>query len=104
MVSFHSIEDKIIKFFFKNYSEVKNNSRYLPPNKENKKLFEIIEKKPITPQKQEIKVNPASRSAKLRFAIRNNNPFFFPEDFKKKFENYFKFDEVILWQLTLING
>ena len=28
VVSFHSLEDKIIKYFFKNYSEVKNNSRY----------------------------------------------------------------------------
>ena len=86
VVSFHSLEDKIIKFFFKNYSEVKNNSRYLPPNKENKKLFEIIEKKPITPQKQEIKVNPASRSAKLRYGIKLNNHIDFSQ-FLKKF-NY----------------
>ena len=86
VVSFHSLEDKIIKFFFKNYSEVKNNSRYLPPNKENKKLFEIIEKKPITSQKQEIKVNPASRSAKLRYGIKLNNHTDFSQ-FLKKF-NY----------------
>ncbi len=30
VVTFHSIEDKIVKFFFKEYSEVKNSSRYLP--------------------------------------------------------------------------
>jgi len=33
IVTFHSIEDKIVKFLFKNYSENKNNSRYLPQNK-----------------------------------------------------------------------
>ena len=37
-----------------------------------KKPEKIIEKKPITPQKQEIKVNPASRSAKLRYGIKLN--------------------------------
>ena len=93
MVSFHSLEDKIIKFFFKNYSEVKNNSRYLPPNKENKKLFEIIEKKPITPQKQEIKVNPASRSAKLRYGIKTSNNCDF-NDFREKFKNLINVEDL----------
>ncbi len=83
VVSFHSIEDKIVKFFFKNYSEIKNDSRYLPSKKENKKLFELIEKKPIIPQKQEIKVNPASRSAKLRYGIKLNNHFDFSQFIKK---------------------
>ena len=73
VVSFHSIEDKIVKFFFKNYSEVKNESRYLPSNKENKKIFKILEKKPIIPKKQETNINPASRSAKLRYGIKLNN-------------------------------
>jgi len=83
VVSFHSIEDKIVKFFFKNYSEIKNDSRYLPSKKENKKIFELIEKKPIIPQKQEIKVNPASRSAKLRYGIKLNNHFDFSQFIKK---------------------
>ena len=51
-----------------------------------KEFFEIIEKKPITPQKQEIKVNPASRSAKLRYGIKLNNHIDFSQ-FLKKF-NY----------------
>ena len=38
VVTFHSIEDKIVKFFFKNYSELKNSSRYLP-SKENNNIL-----------------------------------------------------------------
>ena len=76
VVTFHSIEDKIVKFFFKNYSENKNSSRYMPEVMENKKKFKMIEKKPILPSPEEIKINPQSRSAKLRYAIKiddNNN-------------------------------
>ena len=32
VVTFHSLEDKIVKYFFKNYSEEKKVSRYLPSN------------------------------------------------------------------------
>ena len=84
VITFHSLEDKIVKFFFKNYSEIKNSSRYLPPNLENYKCFKMIEKKPITPSLQELKINPQSRSAKLRYAIKVNNECNF-EAFKKKF-------------------
>ena len=86
IVTFHSIEDKIVKFFFKNYSENKNASRYLPSRTEKKKLFKLIDKKPIIPNADEIKVNPASRSAKLRYGIKLNNNSDFSE-FLKKF-NY----------------
>ena len=86
IVSFHSIEDKIVKFFLKNYSENKNDSRYLPFRSEKKNLFKLIEKKPITPSTNELNINPPSRSAKLRYGIKisNNNDF---SDFIKKF-NY----------------
>ena len=40
----------------------------------------------------EIKKNIRSRSAKLRYAIRDNNSFFYPEEFKNKFSNYFKLE------------
>ena len=84
IVSFHSIEDKIVKFFLKNYSENKNDSRYLPYRSEKKNLFKLIEKKPITPTEKELNLNPPSRSAKLRYGIKlnNNNDF---SDFIKKF-------------------
>ena len=78
VISFHSIEDKIVKYFFKNYSE--NNSkpsRYFPIV-ENKSLalFLSYQNKVLKPSEKEIKINPPSRSAKLRFAVRNKNKFF----------------------------
>ena len=73
VVTFHSIEDKIVKFFFKEYSEIKNTSRYLPERTLDKKYFNLLKKKPIVPSSQEIKINPPSRSAKLRFAYKLNN-------------------------------
>ena len=86
VITFHSIEDKIVKFFFKNYSEEKNFSRYLPEKIENHKCFRQISKKPIKPSLEELNINPQSRSAKLRYAIKISNECNF-EEFKKKF-NY----------------
>jgi len=86
VVTFHSIEDKIVKFFFKNYSEFKNTSRYLPSKIIKKNLFKLINKKPILPSIKEIKNNPSSRSAKLRYAIKINEGDDFSE-FLKKFQN-----------------
>ena len=93
VVTFHSLEDKIVKFFFKNYSEKKKTSRYLPELKDNKKIFKLINKKPITPSSKEIILNPPSRSAKLRCAqkIENCNNF---DEFVKKFEYLIKIEEL----------
>ena len=65
-VSFHSLEDKICKFFFNYLSKQDKVSRYLPEKKTTKKSFSLITKKPVTPGSQELKLNPPSRSAKLR--------------------------------------
>jgi len=86
VVTFHSIEDKIVKYFFKNYSEVKNSSRYVPFKENNFKCFNLQNKKPIIPNSEELKLNPSSRSAKLRYAIKINNECNF-EEFIKKFQN-----------------
>ena len=86
VVTFHSIEDKIVKFFFKNYSEFKNTSRYLPSAVIKKNLFKLINKKPILPSTKELYNNPPSRSAKLRYAIKINEGNDFSE-FLKKFQN-----------------
>ena len=61
IVAFHSLEDKIIKNFFK-----KNG--YKNFNDDKKNVFRIITKKPINPSSEEIKINPRSKSAKLRVA------------------------------------
>jgi len=79
IVTFHSIEDKIVKFFLKNYSENKKVSRYLPLKEEKKSLFKLITKKPIIPSQKELKLNPASRSAKLRYGIKINHNYDFSE-------------------------
>ena len=85
VVTFQSIEDKIVKFFFKNYSEVKNSSRYMPIKEKNIKCFKLESKKPIVPSEKELKFNPPSRSAKLRFAVKIKNECNF-EEFVQKFK------------------
>jgi 16S rRNA (cytosine1402-N4)-methyltransferase len=93
VVSFHSLEDKIVKSFFNLYSNLrKNPSRYLPIKKNKSSLFKLISKKPLMPDIKEIKKNIRSRSAKLRYAIRNNNSFFYPNEFRNKFMNYFELE------------
>jgi len=97
VVSFHSLEDKIVKYFFSLYSNLKNNpSRYFPLTENKSNLFTVKSKKPLTPERKEIIFNHRSRSAKLRFAIRSSNKFFFPEEFVKKFEKFAKVERSIL--------
>ena len=93
IVTFHSIEDRIVKFFLKNYSENKNVSRYLPSKEEKKNLFKLINKKPIIPSKNELNLNASSRSAKLRYGIKLNNHFDFSE-FVKKFSYLLEVEEL----------
>ena len=86
VVSFHSLEDKIVKYFFKNLSETKSISRYQPKLNEKVNLFKLINKKPIRPSAHEVKINPPSRSAKLRCAVKKENFYEFETDILKKFE------------------
>ena len=90
VISFHSIEDKIVKFYLSNFSENKSRpSRYLPTNeKDTIILFETYRNNFLKPSEDEITKNPPSRSAKLRFGIRNNKEFKNPSDLKIKFEKY----------------
>ncbi len=94
IVTFHSIEDKIVKFFFKNFSKNKSNpSRYLPEeNSDNLALFENYVNKIIRPTKEEIRDNNPSRSAKLRFAVRSKSNFFYPKIFFQKFNKYLRIE------------
>ena len=94
VVTFHSIEDKIVKYFFKNYSEIKNNSRYYPEsNNKIKLLFKLANNKPIYPNQLEIKKNPPSRSAKLRYGIKIRESSDF-KDFISKFESLLKIENL----------
>lgn len=79
------MEDRIVKFFFRNYSEIKNPSRYVPNKDNNIRCFKLQNNKPITPNLKEQKINPSSRSAKLRFATKISNESNF-EEFKQKFK------------------
>ena len=90
IVSFHSIEDKIVKFFFSNFSSSRPNpSRYFPENKDtNINLFNEYKNKIIKPSNSEVIRNPSSRSAKLRFATRSKNKFFYPKELIVKFKKY----------------
>ena len=86
VVSFHSLEDKIVKYFFKSLSESKSVSRYMPKVKDKKNLFKIINKRPIIPSNKEIKENISSRSAKLRFVIKKEDFSDFETDILDKFK------------------
>ena len=87
VVTFHSLEDKIVKYFFKSLSEKKSVSRYSPKLDQPDTLFKMIKKKPITPSLKELKENLPSRSAKLRYVIKKDNFYNFETDIFKRFEN-----------------
>ena len=87
VVTFHSLEDKIVKYFFKSLSENKSISRYVPKLEQPNTLFKLEYKKPITPSLKELKENSPSRSAKLRYVIKKKNFYNFETDILKKFEH-----------------
>lgn len=63
VISFHSLEDNIVKNFFK--AEIKNYPKDIPINNEEFKEFECIAKK-VRPSAKEIELNKRSRSAIMR--------------------------------------
>jgi 16S rRNA (cytosine1402-N4)-methyltransferase len=67
VITFHSLEDRIVKNFFKNgnFDEIQQADVYgnIPEN-----TLKVITKKPVTPSAEELKKNPRSRSSKLRIA------------------------------------
>ena len=92
VVTFHSLEDKIVKYFFKSLSENKSISRYVPKLEQPNTLFKLEHKKPITPSLKELKENLPSRSAKLRYVIKKKNFYNFETDILKKFEYLLKIE------------
>jgi len=92
VVTFHSLEDKIVKYFFKSLSENKSVSRYMPKGEEKINLFKSISKKPIVPSEKEIRENPPSRSAKLRCVIKKEDFYDFETDILEKFDHLIKIE------------
>ena len=87
VVTFHSLEDKIVKYFFKSLSEKKSISRYVPITEQAETLLKLNEKKPIVPSDEEINENLPSRSAKLRYAIKKTDFYDFETDILDQFSN-----------------
>ena len=94
VVTFHSLEDKIVKYFFKSLSENKSISRYVPKLDQPDTLFKMIEKKPKKPSSKELKENISSRSAKLRYVIKKDNFYNFETDILKKFEHLIEIENI----------
>jgi len=68
IISFHSLEDRIVKQFFR-YGHFETNDEQDPfGSLTSRTPFQTITKKPITPTEEELRRNPRARSAKLRIA------------------------------------
>ena len=87
VVTFHSLEDKIVKYFLKSLSENKSISRYVPVTQQAETLFILDQKKAIVPTDKEVNENLPSRSAKLRYGIKKSNFYDFETDILDQFKN-----------------
>ena len=94
IVTFHSLEDKIVKYFFKSLSEHKSISRYEPNIEKKEIFFNMPQKKPIIPTEKEIKENPPSRSAKLRYLIKKKDIFEVESDILEKFSHLLEIENL----------
>jgi 16S rRNA (cytosine1402-N4)-methyltransferase len=74
VVSFHSLEDRIVKNFLSERGKAGGGSRHLPEIAQAAPSFSILTKRPVTPDEEEISANPRARSAKLRAAERTEAP------------------------------
>jgi 16S rRNA (cytosine1402-N4)-methyltransferase len=74
VVSFHSLEDRIVKNFMVERARAGGGSRHLPEIAQAAPSFSILTKRPLTPDGAEIAANPRARSAKLRAAERTAAP------------------------------
>ena len=75
VVTFHSLEDRIVKRFLADRSEgAAAPSRHAPPGAERGATFRALTAKPLIPGAEEIADNPRARSAKLRAAMRLDAP------------------------------
>ena len=94
VVTFNSLEDKIVKYFFKSLSENKSISRYVPVTKQAENLFILPQKKAIVPTEKEVNENLPSRSAKLRYGIKKSDFYDFETDIINQFENLIEIEKL----------
>ncbi len=75
VVTFHSLEDRIVKRFLQLASgHEANANRYAPARADQTARFNLVTRRAIGPDEAELAANPRSRSAKLRVAIRTAAP------------------------------
>ncbi len=74
VVTFHSLEDRLVKKFMQDRAEAKGGSRHLPQVDTKSLTFRQIKRGAVSASSQESEINPRSRSAKLRSAIRTKEP------------------------------
>jgi 16S rRNA (cytosine1402-N4)-methyltransferase len=74
VVSFHSLEDRIVKNFLAERGKASAGSRHLPEVAQAASSFRILTKRPVIPGDAEVAANPRARSAKLRAAERTEAP------------------------------
>ena len=74
VVSFHSLEDRIVKNFMVERSKTGGGSRHLPEISQDRPRFTLVNKRPIIAGGDEVSANPRARSAKLRVAERTIAP------------------------------
>ncbi|HTH97757.1 MAG TPA: 16S rRNA (cytosine(1402)-N(4))-methyltransferase RsmH [Stellaceae bacterium] len=81
IVSFHSLEDRVVKTFLRERSDAApQGSRHQPGSSANRRepSFRLIARKPVVPSAAEAARNPRARSAKLRVAERTSAPAWGP--------------------------
>jgi 16S rRNA (cytosine1402-N4)-methyltransferase len=74
VVSFHSLEDRIVKNFLAERGKSSGGSRHLPEVAQVPPSFDVLTRRPIVPSEDEVANNPRARSAKLRGAARTGAP------------------------------
>lgn len=79
VVTFHSLEDRIVKNFLNERAKGGGGSRHLPEARRVEPSFEILTKRPVVASEAEVAANPRARSAKLR-AARRTQALAYPED------------------------
>tara|TARA_B100000886_G_scaffold241745_1_gene169699 strand:- start:5747 stop:6757 length:1011 start_codon:yes stop_codon:yes gene_type:complete len=94
VVSFNSLEDKIVKYFFRSLSENKSISRYQPKIIQSEPLLYLKQRKPIIPSREELSQNIPSRTAKLRFVVKKKDFYNFNTDVFEKFKSLIEVENI----------